>query len=488
MRVYTVLIGRKKNNKTGDRTLHRKVNKMNIPILNKKITDRQRQSFWLVLLLFNFCIQSLATFNSALLVFISPGFYFAVNVLALGICLRKSVYERKNVYLLGLCFIAWYVVCWFVNRDFSSFQENELTLLTIPLSAWGLALPFVTVTGDFDKKRALNIVFSVLTVVLTAVVWAALIPTFMRTSFSLPGSEKVFGILGTTYDQQIGTVYKYPVLFGMHYYYTAYLSVLGFFMALYLFAQKIMRPLLPVAMLGFIIGLSLTKCRLALLGFGSGLFTLGFFLFRNKNRDASLKKTILAGAAIALIVAVCLTLMWQFGDRVSGYILAGRQNDYIKRDFSGLQESGNERLKLWATIPDMLKAYAPSGYLFGIREDVLYPWIFNLLKMSHMHSGYFSALMLMGIPGFLMSLVFLFKTLKDMLYIFLKMKTHTISLDNILLLSIPACFLFAAVGEPILFVGYTFRMITLVCYLVSGYVFELADRIREDEYKPYLFK
>ena len=454
---------------------------MNILTLNKKITDRQRQTFWLAFTLFNFCIQCLATINSALLVFISPGFYFAVNVLALGICLWKSVYERKNVYLLGLCFIAWYVVCWFVNRDFSSFQENELTLLTIPFSAWGLALPFVTVTGDFDKKRALTVIFSVLTVVLTAVVWAALIPTFMRTSFSLPGSDKVFGILVTTYNQQIGAVYKYPVMFGMHYYYTAYLSVLGFFMALYLFAQKKMRPLLPVGMIGFVLAISLTKCRLGLVGFGLGLFTLGFFLFRNKNRDASPKKTILAGAAIALTVAACLALMWQLGTIASKYILAGRQNDYIKRDFSGLLVNGTGRLELWAMIPDMMKAYAPFSYLFGIREDVLYTWIYSSLKMSHIHSGYFSALMMMGIPGFLMSLVFLFKTIKDMLYIFLKMKTHIITYDNILLLSVPVCFLFAAVGEPILFVGYIFRMITLVCYLVSGYVFELADRIRKEE-------
>ncbi len=237
-----------------------------------------------------------------------------------------------------------------------------------------------------------------------------------------------------------------------------------------------MRPLLPVGMLGFVLTISLTKCRLALLGFGLGLFTLSFFLFRNKNRDASPQKTILAGVVIALALALGLTLMWQLGTLASKYILAGRLNDYIKRGFS----SGTGRLELWAMIPDMLKAYAPFSYLFGIREDVLRALLDSSLRMSHMHSGYFSALMLMGIPGFLMSLVFLFKTVKELLTIFLKMKTHSISLDNILLLSVPVCFLFAAVGEPILFVGYIFRMITLVCYLVSGYIFELADRIRKE--------
>ncbi len=449
--------------------------------MNKKITDRQRRSFWLALTLFNFCVQSLATMNSLLVYYISPVFYLAVNVLALVICLRKNIYEGKNVYLLGLCFIAWYTVCWLANRDYSSFYEADLNLLTIPLTAWGLVLPFVTVTDDFDKKRALNIILSVLTVALSVAVWAALIPTFMRTSFTLPGSDKLFGMLETTYMQGISASHKYPVMFGMHYYYTAYLSVLGFFMALYLFVQKKMRPILLFAMLGFVLAISLTKCRLALLGLGLGLFTLGFFLFRNKNRDASPGKTILAGVVIALAAALCLALMWKLGTWVGEHILVGLKNGYMKRDFSENLVDDNLRLKLWATIPDMLKGYAPASYLFGINEDQLFLFLYGSCNMYHIHSGYFSALMLMGIPGFLMSLVFLFKTVRDMLYIFLKMKTHSISRDNILLLSIPVCFLLAAVGEPILFVGYNFRIITLACYLVSGYVFELADRIRKEE-------
>ena len=267
----------------------------------------------------------------------------------------------------------------------------------------------------------------------------------------------------------------------MHFYYTAYLSLPGFFMALYLYKQEKMRPLMPGAMIGFVLAISLAKSRLALMSFGLGLFTLGLFFFRDKNRDASLKKTILIGVTIALAVALGLTLMWQFGTLASKYILAKGQNNYMDRDFSEYLLNGNVRLKLWAMIPDMLKGYAPFSYLFGIREDVLRALLDSSLRMSHMHSGYFSALMLMGIPGFLMSLVFLFKTIKDMLYIFLKMKTHRIAPENILLFSIPVCFLFAAVGEPVLFVGYIFRMITLACYLVSGYVFELADRIRKEE-------
>lgn len=454
---------------------------MNILTLNKKITNRQRQAFWLALLLFNLCVQSLKIINSVLVDFLSLDFFFSVNLLALAICLWKGVYEKKPVYLLGLSFIAWYTVCFFVKTEASSFRGTGMFTVALLLSAWGLALPFVTVTGDFDKKRALNIILSVLTVILAIVVWAALIPTFMRTSFSLPGSDKVFGMMGITYAQGAEPVYKYPVMFGMHYYYTAYLSVLGFFMALYLFVQKKMRPLMTVGMIGFVLAISLTKCRLALLGFGLGLFTLGFFLFRNKNRDASPKKTILAGVVIALTVALGLTLMWQLGTLASKYILAEGQNDYMDRGFSENLNDGSGRLELWAKIPDMLKGYAPSSFFFGIREDVFYPLIYNSLNMCHIHSGYFSALVLMGIPGFLMSLVFLFKTVKDMLYVFLKMKTHIISHDNILLFSIPVCFLFAAVGEPILFVGYNFRMITLVCYLVSGYVFELADRIRKED-------
>ena len=480
MSVYTVLIGKTKN-KTEDRARPRQLNNMKILTLNKKITNRQRQSFWLALILFNFCVQSLQLINPALVGFTSLDFFFALNLLAPAICLWKGVYEKKPVYLLGLSFIAWYTVCFFVKTEVSSFRETGMFTVALLFSAWGLALPFVTVTDDFDKKRALNIILSVLTVILAIVVWAALIPTFMRTSFSLLGSDMIFGILETTHEQSVVVVYKYPVVFGMHYYYTAYLSVLGFFMALYLFAQKKMRPLMTVGMIGFVLAISLTKCRQALLGFGLGLFTLGFFLFRNKNRDASPKKTILAGVVIALTVALGLTLMWQLGTLASKYILAEGQNDYMDRGFSEQLLNGSGRLELWAKIPDMLKGYAPSGFFFGIREDVFYPLIYNSLNMCHIHSGYFSALVLMGIPGFLMSLVFLFKTVKDMLYIFLKMKTHIISRDNLLLFSIPVCFLLAAVGEPILFVGYNFRMITLVCYLVSGYVFELADRIRKDD-------
>ena len=450
---------------------------MNILTWNKKITDYQRQSFWLALMLFNLCVQSLQIIDFAWAAFISP-IFFVLNLLALGLCLGKGIIEKKNVYFLGLCFIAWYTVCFFVKTGGSSFRAIGMDAIALLISAWGLALPFVTVTGDFDKKRALNIILSVLTAALTIVVWAALIPTLMRTSFTLPG-DKLFGIIEIR-SQWEPVKYKYPVIFGLNNYYTAYLSVLGFFMALYLFVQKKMRPILPVGMLGFVLVISLTKCRIALLGFGLGLFTIGFFLFRNKNRDASPGKTILAGAVIALVVAACLTLMWRFGNRAGEYILAGRQTEDIKRDFSEALSTGHTRFELWAMIPDMLKGAVPSGYLFGMREDVLYPLIYNARGWCHMHSGYFSALVLMGIPGFLMSLVFLFKTLKDLLTVFLKMKTRNISPDNILLLSIPVCFLFAALGEPILFAGYTFSVITLTCYLVSGYVFELADRIRNE--------
>ena len=453
---------------------------MNLLTLNKKITERQRRAFWLALLFFNLCVQGLKQINSVLVAFLPLEVFFALNLLALGLCLLNRVYEKKNVYLLGLAFIVWYTVSFFAKTEISSFRERGMFTVALLISAWGLALPFVTLTDDFDKKRALNGVFSVLTVVLTIAVWAALIPAFMGTSFTLHGSDKAFGIIKKI--SWTGYVkYKYPVVFGLHYYYTAYLSVLGFFMALYLFVQKKMRPLMLFGMIGFVLATSLTKCRLALLGFGLGLFTIGFFLFRHKNRDASPGKMILAGAVIALLAAACLTLMWQFGTRAGEVILDGKQNVYLERDFSENLHDGNERLELWAMIPELLEAYAPSSYLFGIREDALYTLIYNLQGMNHMHSGYFSALMLMGLPGFLMSLVFLFKTVKDLLTVFLKMKTRDVSPENILLLSIPVCFLLAALGEPILFVGSTFRMITLVCYLVFGYVFELADRIRKEE-------
>ena len=463
----------------GDWTHPREVKKVNILTLNKKITDRQRQTFWLAFMLFNLCVQSVQIIAFAWAAFFPPEVFFALNLLALGISLGKGVFEKKNVYLLGLCFIAWYTVCWFVKTGGSFFRETGMNAIALLISSWGLALPFVTVTGDFDKKRALNIILSVLTAALTIVVWAALIPTLMRTSFTLPG-DKLFGIT-EVYSEWEPVKYKYPVMFGLNSYYTAYLSVLGFFMALYLYVQKKMRPLLLFGMLGFLLSISLTKCRLALLGLCLGLFTVGIFLFRNKNRDASPQKTILTGVVLVLAVAAGLTLMWRFSNRASGYILAERHTDQIKRAFTEKLRDGNARFGLWVMIPDMLKEYATAGYLFGIREDILYPLVLELKNMCHMHSGYLSALVLMGIPGFLMSLVFLFKTVKDLLTIFLKMKTHNISPENILLFSIPVCFLFAALGEPILFVGYNFRMITLVCYLVSGYIFELADRVRKEE-------
>ncbi len=99
-----------------------------------------------------------------------------------------------------------------------------------------------------------------------------------------------------------------------------------------------------LGMLGFVLALSLTKCRLALLSFGIGLFTLGFFLFRHKNREASPGKTILAGVVIALVVAAGMTLLWQLGTRVSELILVGKQNDYMKYMHRPLIFSGYERM------------------------------------------------------------------------------------------------------------------------------------------------
>ena len=455
---------------------------MNILTFNKKITDRQRRAFWLALLLFDLCAQSLWTIKSVWSVYISPVFYFAVNVLGLGLRLRKEVYERNKVYLLGLYFIAWYTVCWLVHRDISSFQVNELVSLATLLSPWGLALPFVTVTDDFDKKRALNVILSVLTLALAVAVWAALIPTFRRTSFTLPGSDKVFGIMRARESGwKENFIYTYPVMFGMHYYSTAYLSVLGFFMALYLFVQKKMRPLMLFAMLGFVLAVSLTKCRLSLLGLGLGLFTLGLFLFRHKNRDASPGKTVLAGAVIALAVALCLMLLWRLGTRASELILVKSENDHIKRAFSERLPNGNGRVALWGCIPDIMQEFAPTSYLFGIHGDVLYTFLYNTLQFSHIHSGFFSALLLMGVPGFLLTLVFTVMIVRDTVTVFLKMKKRRVGVSDLLLLPIPLCFLFAALGEPLLFVGYNYKVIALVFYLVSGYVLELADRIRKEE-------
>ena len=446
---------------------------MNILTLNKKITERQRRAFWLALLLFDCCAQSLWTIRSVLAVAISPIIYFAVNVLGLGLCLRKEVYERNKVYLLGLYFIAWYAVCWLATRDLSSFNKNELIPLATLLSSWGLALPFVTVTDDFDKKRALNIILSVLTAALAVAVWAALIPTFLRTSFTLPGSDKVFGLMEICRPGE-PVKYKYPVMFGMDVYSTAYLSLLGFFMALYLYVQGKMRPVTLVGMIGFFIALSLTRCRMALLSFGLGLFTLGLFLFRNKNRDASPKKTILAGVVIAL----CLVLIWSFGNFANAFILAEKSS---ARSFSQKLLITNGRLTLWRHIPDIMKEYAPSAYLFGIKEEKLFLLLYSSFQKYHIHSGYFSALLLMGIPGFLLALVFTVLIVRSTVTIFLKMKKHCVGVSDLLLLPIPVCFLLAAAGEPILFVGYTFKLVSLTFYLVSGYVLELADRIRKEE-------
>ena len=453
---------------------------MNILTFNKKITDRQRRAFWLAVVLINFFAQFLWESQSLYSIFISPFICFALNVISVGIYMRKRIYKQKKIYILALCFLGWYVICCIGNGSFRFEPENTFKTLVQLLSSWALALPFVTANKDFEKKRALTVLFSILTVLFIAAVWAALIPTFMGSCFFFPIGEKIFGIV-PVYSREYGVSFTYPVIFGLYYYYTAHLCALAFFMALYLFIQKKMRPLMLFGMFGFVLALSLTKCRLALLGFGLVLFTFGFFLFRNKNRDASTKKTILAGVVIALAVALCLTLMWQFGTRISKVILAGKKNEYLKRTFSNHLLDGSGRLRLWAMIPEFLKDQAPTSYLFGIRSDVLSQMIENRTKLPNIHSGYFTALMRMGIPGFLLTLTFAFMIVKNTLFVFLQMKKRSIRNDDLLLLSIPLCLLFTALGEPVLFVGYVLRIITLIFYIVAGYVFELTDRIREEE-------
>ena len=453
---------------------------MNTLTFNKNITDRQRRTFWLTVMLINFFVQFLWESQSVYAAFVSPSLCFALNVIFVGIYMRKRVYKQKRIYILALCFLGWYVICCIGNGAFRDEPENTLKTLAQLLSSWALALPFVTVNEDFEKKRALTVLFSILTVIFIAAVWAALIPTFMGSFFSFPIGKKIFGI-APVYIRGYGVSFTYPVIFGLYYYYTAHLCAPAFFMALYLFIQKKMRPLMLFGMLGFVLALSMTKCRLALLGFGIGLFAFGFFLFRNKNRDASPGKTILTGVVIALAAALVLTLMWQFGTWISTVILAGEKTEHLKRTFSNHLLDGSGRLGLWTMIPDLLKDKAPTSYLFGIRPDVLSRLIEDKANLPHIHSGYFTALLRMGIPGFLLALTFAFMIVKNILFIFLQMKKRSIRNDDLLLLSIPLCLLFTALGEPILFVGYNFRMITLVCYLVFGYTFELTDRIREEE-------
>lgn len=387
--------------------------------------------------------------------------YCAAPVYALiGISMYRGDYRENRLYLLGLFFVGWYALTRMFNGDhYLQYSYNRYRLVSLS-ATYGLALPFAHVLRDAKDRTALDALTLGLTATLAALVGLALVSALLGRLIVIPFFQSEFGMKESRL-----------IILSQHPYFTAFISLAGFYMTLYLLSAH-WRPLfLAPALLCmgvFTAGIVLTTSRTALVVFAFTLVLAAMILLSQAKLSRRRRRTILLVGAAALLAAV-----------VAGFGPLTRviSDNTVERNFFHKLMTLTGRTTLYEAVPRVIQAY-PQVLFKGFDElemmQVVNQYTIYPYSRPHMHNSYLQTLMLTGLPGLLAALWFTIKMLGAMAHM---LKSKVLAVAEKLLMLIPLPLFLCGLLEHFLFVD-SYSILNFLFFLSLGYLLETDKRLK----------
>ncbi len=394
--------------------------------------------------------------------------YCAMLVYALiGVGLYRGDYRGDRLYQLGLFFVAWFAFTRVLNGDhYLQFSYNRYRLVSL-CATYGLALPFARMLRDAKERRALDALALVLTLTFAALVGLALLSIPLNRLIKIPFFQTEFGMKESRL-----------VILSQHPYFTAFISLAGFFMTLYLLSAH-WKPLLLVPALlcmgVFTAGIVLTTSRTALVVFAFTLLVAAVILLSRLKLSRRRRRIILLVGAVVLAAAVIVgfgPLTKWINDRIPGE----NPNISAERNFFTSLATLTGRRDLYEAVPQVIRAY-PQLLLKGFDELEMMPTVNEYAtyeRFTHMHNSYLQTLMLTGLPGLLAAIWYTVRMLGAMARSF---KSKALPVAEKLLALVPLSLFLSGLLEHYLFVD-TYSILNFVFFLFLGYLFETDRRFK----------
>ena len=320
---------------------------------------------------------------------------------------------------------------------------------------------------DAKERRALDALALVLTLTFAALVGLALLSIPLNRLIKIPFFQTEFGMKESRL-----------VILSQHPYFTAFISLAGFFMTLYLLSAH-WKPLLLVPALlcmgVFTAGIVLTTSRTALVVFAFTLLVAAVILLSRLKLSRRRRRIILLVGAVVLAAAVIVgfgPLTKWINDRIPGE----NPNISAERNFFTSLATLTGRRDLYEAVPQVIRAY-PQLLLKGFDELEMMPTVNEYAtyeRFTHMHNSYLQTLMLTGLPGLLAAIWYTVRMLGAMARSF---KSKALPVAEKLLALVPLSLFLSGLLEHYLFVD-TYSILNFVFFLFLGYLFETDRRFK----------
>lgn len=321
-------------------------------------------------------------------------------LLAVGLCCTGAYFRSppRGLYLLGPVFLLWLALSALIRGDSTLGQLPAQTPLVEQSIIFCMAFPFARLIRDPDRQQ-LNRLLLAVVCLMAVMIWLCLIGTLTGRNISL-FHRLVFGASYTATGRL-----KLKVL-NLHYYHLGYLSVICFFITLYLAASRPRarwRPLWLLLLATFAAAVLLTYSRNAVMALLLGGLMALWLLLERLIRRKKLRRIIFWSLAAVSVLLTCAAMNTVY-----------RAVRSIRDVWYGL-DTLSSRTEIWSGGIRALISQ-PQALLTGFPPetgmDTVNQFIRLSERVSHMHSGFLEMLICFGLPGLFLLLLFTAAILK----------------------------------------------------------------------------
>lgn len=396
------------------------------------------------------------------------GYYLAETYLVvpcllfLGYVLRGSLsaFAGKRL-LLAAAAVAWFMIAQLFHKISGMESHPMATVFFVYL----MGFPFAALTEDRENTGIrlmgrLLLAASLVLVGYAVILLLDLVPQSLRDNIFWDGARL--------------TVLWHPNVAASY-----FMIGIGFAAAFYLQAKKpVVKILLILAILGQLLAMALTNCRTTLLLTGMLLVGILFLQIFDKIRakyswkmNKKWKQILLLAMILLLIVVICFLMAGKLyrwnNDRLAGGTDEILQGDNMQGSLLEDLSTLNGRTGIWKSALTAIRNDKKLA-LWGTEYVGTMISIYNSFSVVHSHNSWIEALMRMGLPGLLISLVFTAVAVWSAVRLILDQNTElwkkVIALTTV-------CIMGAGFLEPYLFITNVYYHVTdFVFFFFTGYL------------------
>ena len=389
-----------------------------------------------------------------------------------AICLYRGDYSKRRHYPFCLLYLLWILVTYLSRGDLNLSIDSNRVALVNQCALCCVALPYAHFTKDSDRRYLNHILMAIISVC-AILIWLCLIGTITGRDITLMDGALKFGAQ-YTYTGRL----KLRML-NLYYYHLGYLSVVCFFITLYLAVSRWAARFLPLLILmlcTFAAATLLTYSRTAVFALLGGLVIVFYIPLSRSCGNKKLRMAIFLLVTLAGIAATG-----------AGMNLLYKAVHSIRDIWYGLS-SLSSRTDIWSGSLRALIAH-PFCMLFGFSLDTGMATVNEFIPLSdyiaHTHNGFLQAFVFLGLPGFLFVVAFFVYLIRCCLTLFSAVHKGDVPVSVMMLVPIPAVSIFINLFESVLLYGEPKLIIlSFINALVSGYIIESSLLVRKPSAVP----